>query len=265
MIIISNRHQIIYSFKPFEKQMEWRFIPKEKIDPYFAIALEEALLEEVSKTETPILRFWEWEDEAVTIGRSQKASNEVDLGLCRDENIGVIRRPSGGGAMYHSPGDEIVYSVIAPKDLFPDDITLIYRRICTRLANIFDQIEIKAEFVKPNSIFVREHKISGNAQKITSEDVLQHGTVLYSPDRKTMFSALKDSHTEDRYISSDMNSVTGISELVDISFDDLYQLLKSGLLEGKEHFTEKIRKEELERAKELVEKKYGKEGWNLTP
>ncbi len=250
---------------PFEKEMEWRFIPKEKIDPYFAIALEEILLEEVSKTETPILRFWEWEDEAVTIGRSQKASNEVDLRLCRDENIEVIRRPSGGGAMYHSPRDEIVYSVIAPKGLFPNDITLIYREICTKLANIFDQIDIDAEFVEPNSIFVSDQKISGNAQKITSNAVLQHGTILYSPDRKTMFSALKDSHTEDRYISSNMNSVMGISELADISFDDLYHLLKSGVLEGKEHSTEEIQKEELDSAKELVGKKYGKEGWNLTP
>ena len=245
--------------------MEWRFIPKEETDPYFAIALEEVLLKEVSRTKTSILRFWEWGGRAVTIGRSQKASNEVDLKLCRDENIGVIRRPSGGGAMYHSPGDEIVYSIIAPKDHFPMDITLIYREICTRLANIFDQIDIDAEFVEPNSVFVGGHKISGNAQKMTSEAVLQHGTVLYRPDQKTMFSVLKDSHTGDRYINSEMNSVMGISELADISFDGLYQLLKSGLLEGKEHFTEKIQKEELDSAKELVDKKYGKEGWNLSP
>ena len=239
--------------------------PRTKNDPRLAMALEEVLLKKVSKTKTPMIRFWEWEDKAVTIGRSQKTSNEVDLEFCKEENIKVIRRPSGGGAMYHAPGDEIVYSIIAPKDYFPNDITLIYREICSRLSNVLKYIDIDAEFVEPNSIFVSDRKISGNAQKVTKDAVLQHGTLLYSPDEDTMFSTLKRSDSSDRYIASDMNSVVGISDLTDISFDHFYQMIKTGLLDGKEHITKSIQEDELETAEELVDKKYGKEGWNLSP
>jgi len=245
--------------------MKWRFVPKTKNEPHLAMALEEVLLKKVSKTKTPTIRFWEWEDKAVTIGRSQKTSNEVDLESCKEEDIKVIRRPSGGGAMYHAPGDEIVYSIIAPKNYFPDDITLIYRKICGQLSKILAEININASFIEPNSIFVSKGKISGNAQKITKDAVLQHGTVLYSPDQETMFSALKESNSDDRYISSNMNSVIGISEVSDISFKQLYQVLKNGLLDGKEHIIKNIQNDELTDAEELVYKKYGKEGWNLSP
>ena len=80
-----------------------------------------------------------------------------------------------------------------------------------------------------------------------------------------MFSVLKESLPDSRYISSRMNSVKGISEVSDISFKDLYQVLKEGLLDGKEHFTKDIQKDELTEAEELVYKKYGKDGWNLSP
>ncbi|MFW5898404.1 MAG: lipoate--protein ligase family protein [Candidatus Saliniplasma sp.] len=245
--------------------MEWRFVPRSKNDPRLAVALEEVLLKKVSKTKTPVIRFWEWEDKAVTIGRSQKASNEVDLEHCRDENIDVIRRPSGGGAMYHTPGDELVYSIIAPKNYFPKDITVIYKKICSQISKILAEIDIDAYFVEPNSIFLSDRKISGNAQKITKDAVLQHGTILYSPNKKMMFSVLKDSHSIDKYISSNMNSVIGISEVSDISLKDLYQVLKYGLLDGKKHFTKIIEKDELTEAKELIDKKYGEESWNLSP
>ena len=245
--------------------MKWRFVPNFKNHPRLAMALEEVLLKKVSKTKTPVIRFWEWEHKAVTIGRSQKTTNEVDLELCRDKNIDVIRRPSGGGAMYHAPGNEIVYSIIAPKNYFPNDITTIYRKICSQLSKILTEIDIDAYFVEPNSIFVSHGKISGNAQRITKDSVLQHGTILYSPDKETMFSVLKESLPDSRYISSRMNSVKGISEVSDISFKDLYQVLKEGLLDGKEHFTKDIQKDELTEAEELVYKKYGKDGWNLSP
>jgi len=243
--------------------MEWRFIPKEKIDPYFAIALEEVLINKVSRTRTPIIRFWEWGSKTVTIGRSQKASNEVDLELCKELDISVIRRPSGGGTMYHAPGRELVYSVIAPRDYFPNDITEIYREICGILVKTLRDIDIFAEFVKPNSVFVDDKKISGNAQKITKKAVLQHGTVLYEADEEEMFSLLKRNDSSDKYIPSKMSPVIGISRVTDVSFSELYSASKDGFLNGKEFFTEHLSDREFEEAEELVNKKYKRESWNL--
>jgi len=245
--------------------MEWRFIPKTKLDPHFTIAMEEVLINKVSKSRTPMIRFWEWESKTITIGRSQKASNEVDLELCKELDISVIRRPSGGGTMYHAPGREIVYSVIAPRDYFPDDITEIYREICGVLVKTLRDMDIFAEFVKPNSVFIDDKKISGSAQKITKKAVLQHGTVLYEPDEEEMFSLLKRNDSPDKYISSKMSPVSGISRVKEISFSELYNALKEGFLDGKEYFTERLSDKEFKETEELVNKKYERESWNLNP
>jgi len=245
--------------------MRWRFVPKKKIDPYTAIALEEVLINKVSKNRTPTIRFWEWESKAITIGRSQKIGNEVNLELCRARDINVIRRPSGGGTMYHTPGGELVYSVIAPRDHFPDDITKIYREICSILVKTLRDLKISAEFVKPNSVFINDKKISGSAQKISRKTVLQHGTVLYEPNEEEMFSVLKRNGSPDKYIASNMSPVIGISRVTDIPFSELYSALKDGFLSGKEYFTEQLSDKEFEKAEKLVNKKYGKESWNLNP
>ncbi len=250
---------------PFEKEMEWRFIPKTKIDPYTAIALEEVLINKVSKNRTPTIRFWEWEDKTLTIGRSQKVSNEVDLELCKELDISVIRRPSGGGTMYHAPGREIVYSIIAPRDHFPDDIKKIYREICGILVKALRDIDIFAEFVKPNSVFIEDKKISGSAQKITKKAVLQHGTILYEANEEEMFSLLKRNDSSDKYIPSKMSPVIGISRVTDIPFSELYSALKYGFLSGKEYFTEQLSNKEFEEAEELINKKYRKESWTFSP
>ncbi len=245
--------------------MQWRFVPKKKIGPYTAIALEEILTDRVSKTGIPIIRFWEWESKAVTIGRSQKVRNEVDLKLCKKRNIAVIRRPSGGGTMYHTPGGELVYSIIAPREYFPDDITKIYKNICGLLVKTLQDLDISAEFVKPNSVFVDDKKVSGSSQKITKNVILQHGTILYEPNEEEMFSLLRKNDTSDRYIRSNISPVSGISKIADFSFLELYNALKKGFLDGKEYFTEPVSDQEFQKAKELVNKKYREESWNLNP
>ncbi|MFP4001714.1 MAG: biotin/lipoate A/B protein ligase family protein [Thermoplasmata archaeon] len=245
--------------------MEWRFVPKKKYDPAVAIASEEILLKKVSRTKTPVVRFWEWKSKAATIGRSQKVSNELDLEFCESKNVSVIRRPTGGGAMYHAPKDELVYSIVAPRDHFPDDITQIYRDICKKVVKSLDRIDIESRFVEPNSIFIDENKVSGSAQKITKDVILQHGTLLYDPDRDMMFSLLKRNEPPERHIGSNVTSVTGITEFSDVSLSHLYRTLKEGILNNKKYFTKDLTKKELENAEKLADKKYKKEGWNLSP
>jgi len=235
------------------------------MDPHTAIALEEVLINKVSRTRTPMIRFWEWESKTLTIGRSQKVNNEVNLELCRSRDIHVIRRSSGGGSMYHAPRGELVYSVIAPRNHFPDDITKIYREICGIVVKTLKEMKISADFVEPNSVFIGDKKISGNAQKITKKAVLQHGTVLYKPDEEEMFSLLKKNDSSDKYIPSKMSPVIGISRVKDISFSELYSALKYGFLNGKEYFIEHLSDKEFEEAEELVNKKYERESWNLNP
>ncbi len=229
------------------------------------MALEEVLMDWVSENGAPLLRFWSWKEKAVTIGRSQKIENEVDLEFCRSSNIKVIRRPSGGGAMYHAPEDEIVYSVIAPRTLFPADITSIYRNICSELVEALRKMGIKAAFTPPNSVTVSNKKVSGSAQKISSECIVQHGTVLYTPDEEEMFSVLKKNTSDDRYISSNISSVAGVKRFKDFSFSKFFERIENSFLKNREYFTQELSETELEKAQRLVKEKYEKEVWNLDP
>jgi len=245
--------------------MEWRLVPIERIEPRHAVALEEVLLKKTAKDQTPIIRFWEWKDRCVTLGRFQEVKKEVDLRLCRKKEIAVIRRPSGGGTMYHSPGDEIVYSIIAPKGIFPNDIGIIYQSLCTHIMSALKKMGVDSDFVRPNNVMVSNSKISGSAQRITGQAILQHGTILYSPDREDMFSVIRKNDSPGKYILSNMTPVIGVSELTNISFDEFYSVIKEEFLEGKEFFTKRPSAEEVEKAEHLVDERYARDGWNLIP
>lgn len=79
------------------------------------MALDEVLTTEVaSGRRKPTLRVWEWASPAVVIGRHQSLRNEVDSDAARRHGIEVVRRISGGGAMFIEPGNTITYSICAP-------------------------------------------------------------------------------------------------------------------------------------------------------
>ncbi|MFW6048306.1 MAG: lipoate--protein ligase family protein [Candidatus Natronoplasma sp.] len=245
--------------------MKWRLAPLEEMDPYRSIALEEVLLKNTNETGKPILRFWKWNSKAVTIGRFQNVNNEVDIELCRDKKIKIIRRPSGGGTMFHSAGDEIVYSVIAKKELFPNDIIKRYEKVCGHITTALQNMGVDAKFEKPNSVSASGLKISGSAQKVTRKSVLLHGTILYTPNKEEMFSVLNTSDPcDDRYIKSNITPVAGVKEIIDISFQKFYDKIKEEFLKDKQYFTKYVTEEELEEADKLAEEKYKKNSWNLT-
>jgi lipoate-protein ligase A len=97
---------------------DWQLIQSAPIHPVMHMALDEALLEEVAAgRRKPTLRIWEWAASAVVIGRFQSLRNEVDLESARRYQVQVVRRITGGGAMFIEPGNTITYSIYAPVEL----------------------------------------------------------------------------------------------------------------------------------------------------
>jgi lipoate-protein ligase A len=161
------------------------------------MAIDEAILQTRIAGKVPnTLRFFRWQPSAVSIGRFQEVDREVLLENCRKHGVDVVRRISGGGAVYHDHDGEITYSVaVATQDLGTEDIFTAYNQICSGLIEAIKEIGINADFNQGNpkncpNVSVNGRKISGSAQSHRSRVLLQHGTFLLDVDLKKMFTFL---------------------------------------------------------------------------
>jgi len=243
--------------------MKFRLIPLREFDAYTNMALDEAICESIQNDESiPVIRFYTWKPSAVSIGYFQGLKNEVNIDECKKQNVDVVRRRTGGGAVYHD--EEITYSIIGPVDIFPKDIIRSYEKICQYIVYALAELGIDAKFSPINDIVVDDKKISGNAQTRRDGILLQHGTILYDVDVDKMFSLLKvpDEKTADKLIQSVKKRVTRILDYGDIPKERVVDVLYKSFSKDKEITVGNYTKKEIERAKELVESKYNTERWN---
>jgi len=158
----------------------------------FNMGLDEAILESVATgAEPPTLRLYAWKPYAVSIGYFQGIRDEVDLERCEALGIDVVRRLTGGGAVFHA--QELTYSLVAPDShpLAAGTILDSYRSICAGVMNGLDMMGIHADFVPLNDVCAADKKLSGNAQTRKRGCILQHGTIILGLDVDTMFTILK--------------------------------------------------------------------------
>jgi lipoate-protein ligase A len=201
------------------------------------MAVDEAIAEEIaSAVSPPTIRFYRWKPGAVSIGCFQCLEDEVDRDACMARGVDIVRRRTGGGAVYHDPEGEITYSVIAPESCYQADIRASYREICGSIIAGLATLGIEASFRPVNDVVVGSRKISGSAQTRRHGVLTQHGTILYRLDRDTMFTLLRPSakKLEDKPALSFHDSVTSASEEGCTSLDQLDKALQSGFLSGKE-------------------------------
>ena len=168
-------------------KVEWRVIPLEENTAFKNMALDEAVSNAVASGESlPTIRFYGWGPSAVSIGYFQSLEKEVRLQECEKLGVDIVRRRTGGGAVYHDNQGEITYSVIAPQEYFPQDIIESYHVICGWIIDALNHLELHAEFKPINDIILNGKKVSGNAQTRRNGILLQHGTILYDLDPKKM-------------------------------------------------------------------------------
>ena len=234
------------------------------------MAVDEAICRLRSQGKSPnTIRLYRWKPSAVSIGYFQILEQEVDFDACERLGMDVVRRMTGGGAVYHSYEGEVTYSVIVNQDnpKIPRDILKSYELICSGITLAMKNLGINAEFKPINDIDVNGKKISGNAQTRRWNIVLQHGTILLDTDIRTMFTVLKVSKEKisDKLIRSAEERVTTIRRELGrrVSFNETIEALKSTfpkvfdvkLVEGG------LSHEEKELALKLSREKYGTPGW----
>ncbi|WP_230742042.1 lipoate--protein ligase family protein [Methanooceanicella nereidis] len=230
------------------------------------MAIDEAISGSISKkASSPTIRFYKWNPSAVSIGCFQGMNDEVDTGTCERLGIEYVRRRTGGGAVYHDSEGEITYSVICPEEYFSKDIGMSYRQICSYIVSALSDIGIGSEFRPINDVIVNGKKISGSAQTRRNGVITQHGTILYKADRDTMFSVLKPSGLKlsDKPVKSFKDGITSVSEICDVTGQELYYALLHRFTEEKEHYFGRLNEEEIQRVNELISK-YVSRSWNFS-
>jgi len=175
----------------------WRLLKLETNNAFMNMAIDEAILRARIAGKVPdTLRFFRWKPSAVSIGRFQKVQKEVLVENCKKHGIDIVRRISGGGAVYHDYDGEITYGVtVATENLGTRDVFAAYNMVCNGLIEAIKVLGIDADFNPgdpkncPN-ITVNRRKISGSAQSHKIGVLLQHGTLLVDVDLKKMFTFL---------------------------------------------------------------------------
>ena len=242
----------------------WRVIGPEARPGAENMAVDEAIAAGIAAgTSPPTIRFYRWKPCAVTTGYFQRLEDEVDQDACEAKGIDIVRRRTGGGAVYHDEHGEITYSIIAPERFFPKDIRASYREICGGIIAGLGLLGIAAEFRPINDVTVGGRKISGSAQTRRQGVLTQHGTVLYRIDREMMFSVLRPSVKKlaDKPVNSFREGVTSASEEGCPSIDQLYVALLAGFTAGKEWGPGHLSNAEQVTVAGLVEK-YRSPAWN---
>lgn len=190
----------------------------------------------------------------VIVGHNQDLQAEVNLDYCREKGIDVVRRRSGGGAVY-ADRDNIMMSYISPQT----DVESTFARYTGLVAAQLRKLGIDAEPSGRNDITVGGRKISGNAFYRLPGRSIVHGTMLFDTDMENMLNAITPSKAklESHKVTSVESRITTVSRLMPgISLDDFHRQLTAGLETGRYEVTENDLA-----AIGLIEKAYYRPDW----
>ncbi|NDQ10659.1 lipoate--protein ligase family protein [Staphylococcus aureus] len=189
----------------------WNFINTGSKDPYYNMAMDEALLNFVSRGEIdPVIRFYTWNPATLSIGYFQRLQKEIDIDKVKEKGFGLVRRQTGGRGVLHDK--ELTYSVIVPESHpnMPSTVTEAYRVISQGLLEGFKNLGFDTYFAVPKTpeerqklkqprssvcfdapswyeLVVEGRKIAGSAQTRQKGVILQHGSILQDIDTDELF------------------------------------------------------------------------------
>ena len=230
--------------------MNWRLIEQEAYPAPMNMAIDHAIYESVANgRENPTIRFYKWNPSSISLGAYQNPG-EISLEACKKHNIGIVRRMTGGRAVFHDKAD-FTYSVIAPIRVFNYSIGNAYKEICRCIINTLSELGIKAALENKNDIVVNGKKISGNASRAMDKGVyLQHGTLVYGID----FDIMPDVLNVPKELVNE--KVTSILQHKKITSEKVYEILKNNFTKGKEFSAGELSGFESMRAEDLAKTRY---------
>ena len=227
-------------------------------EPYFNLAAEEYFLDSCKED---VFMLWRNEP-AIIVGKFQNSLAEINLDYVQEKNIKVVRRQTGGGAVFHDLGN-LNFTFIET------DSNGNFQTFTEPILKVLNQLGVDARFEGRNDLTINGMKFSGNAQCVHHNRTLHHGTLLFAAAMTDLSQALKVNPLkfQDKAVKSVRKRVTNISEhLADKSFtvmdlkDAIMQYVKSTNPDAVSYELTESDKASIQR---LVEEKYSTWEWNF--
>lgn len=232
-------------------------------NPHYNLAFEEYVFKNIEADEDIIL-LWQ-NAPAIIVGRNQNTFEEINHQYVKENNIYVVRRPSGGGAVYHDLGN-LNFTFITSN--VRENLNN-YEKFAIPVIEALNELGVPAEFAGRNDILVNGKKISGNAQTYYKQRMLHHGTILYDVDLEMVAKVLqvKADKIASKGIKSTRSRVTNILPYLKekITMDELKHHLLTFFLKTDNiaEKTLKLTEEDYKNIKNLTNEKYNKWEWNF--
>ena len=163
-----------------------RYLRNKNTDPYYNMAFDEFCLESLPIDE-PVFFLWQ-NRPAVIVGLNQEVNTEVNLDYLNKNNIALVRRVTGGGAVYHDLGN-LNYTIVGRSE----DLERDYPEYASILMKALQELGIPATLSGRNDILVDGKKVSGFAKRVCKNRLMVHGTLMYDVDLEVLPQALTPS------------------------------------------------------------------------
>lgn len=194
-------------------------------DPFFNLALEEYLLDN-SEIKEDIFLLWQ-NRPVVVVGRNQNTIEEINQSFIQEKGIAVVRRISGGGAVYHDLGNLNFTFIVNDTP----SLTLDFTRFTAPVIKALQTIGVKAEDQGRNDISIEGRKFSGNAQCRRQGRLMHHGTILFDTNLADMEQALTvdSAKISSKGVKSVRSRVTNIAEHISspVTIDEFQGILSN--------------------------------------
>lgn len=233
----------------------WGFIDSGHSSPAFNMALDELMLEWLSKGEIgPTIRFYGWSPEGISIGRFQDADEKIDFRQAKKYGVEIVRRQTGGRAVLHD--QELTYSIVVPEThpVMPHSVKEAYLVISKSLLEGFRELGISAEFAIPEGVrekaesavcfdksswyelLVDGKKAAGSAQMRKKGIILQHGSIPIEIDSVKLFDLFSypTADLKQQAREAFKGKAVGINEAAEKphTFDEVKTAFKKGFEKG---------------------------------
>lgn len=247
------------------KKMRMLFVDnKNNYNPEINLAIEEYLVMNLPIEENSYLLFY-INDPSIIIGKHQNTIEEINTEYVEEKNIKVVRRLSGGGAVYHDRGN-LNFSFITKND---GNSFSNYQKYLHPVLEALQQMGVNAEIKGRNDVIVEGKKISGNAQFATNKRMFTHGTLLFNSNMDEVVNSLKvrKDKIESKGIKSIRSRVANISDFVttDLTIEEFREKLLLSIFNVDK--TEDVNKYELteedwEQINKISHQRYSNWDWN---
>ncbi|MFI3175267.1 MAG: lipoate--protein ligase [Bacillota bacterium] len=227
-------------------------------DPKFNLALEQYVFEEMDKGQE---YFMLWQNaNTIVVGKNQNTFEEINHKKVEEKDVTVVRRLSGGGAVYHDMGNLNFTFIMDAKNTSELDIHLF----CQPVADLLQKLSVPAEVNGRNDILIEGRKFSGNSQYLRKGRVMHHGTIMFESDLETVAEVLNvaGEKFQSKATKSVRSRVTNIKPYVgDMTLPEFKKSLISYILEDKiEEYT--LTEADIKRIEEIKKERYELWEWN---